>query len=266
MPQFHNKSHTKLYSFAEIYDIAFDFKDFEGECEFMVSVYEDVMGRMPRSWLEMAAGPARHTLEMARRGLTSTALDLSSAMVEYGRELGQKAGVEFEYICGDMTDFELKRPVELAGLLLDSSSYLLENETVYEHLSCVAEALADSGVYILEMAHPGDHLGARKTTKTDWEMERDGKKVRTIWGDESDSLDAVSQIIETSVRMIVTENGRSSEIVDSCPQRFFTCTEFQALVEASGRFELVAQYGAMDKQIDLRHEKAWRMISVLKKR
>ncbi len=265
MPQSVNKTHSKLYELAEIYDIAFDFKDFAGECEFMTSVYEDIIGRKPDSWLEMAAGPARHTLEMARRGLKSTALDLSPAMVEYGRELGQGADVEFEYICGDMAEFELQRRFELAGLLLDSSAYLLENETMYRHLNCVAEALTDGGIYILEMAHPDDHLGVRKTTKTDWEMERDGKKVHTIWGDESDPLDAVSQICETSVRMIVTEDGRSSEIVDSSPQRFFTCTEFRALVDASGRFELVAQYGAMDKAVDMRHEKAWRMISVLKK-
>lgn len=262
----HSKTHGKLYDLAEIYDIAFDFKDFASECEFMISAYQDMFGRKPESWLEMAAGPARHTLEMARRELKSTALDLSPSMVEYGSALGKRAGVHFEYICGDMTNFALQRPVELVGLLLDSSSYLLRNETVYRHLDCVADALAKDGMYILEMAHPDDHLGVRKTTRTDWEMERAGKKVHTIWGDESDPLDSVSQICETSVRMTVTEAGKSFEIVDSCPQRFFTCTEFQALVDASGRFELVAQYGAMDKAIDLRHEKAWRMISVLKKR
>lgn len=266
MPQSHHKSHHKLYRLAEIYDIAFDFKDFASECEFMISVYENIIGRKPESWLEMAAGPARHTLEMARLGLQVTALDLSPEMVEYGRSLAHSAGVKFEYMCGDMAGFVLKQPVELAGLLLDSASYLLENETVYRHLNCAADALVKNGVYILEMAHPADHLTGRKSTRTDWESARDGKKVRIIWGDESDKLDVISQTTETSVHMIVTENGQSSEIVDTCPQRFFTCTEFQALVDASGRFEIVARYGAMDRQIDLRNEKAWRMISVLKKR
>lgn len=266
MPLPRRRSHHELYELAEIYDTAFDFKDYTDECEFMLSVYEDIVGQRPQSWLEMAAGPARHTLEMASRGLRATALDLSPAMVDFGRSLAGSDGVEFEYLCGDMTNFKLQRPVDLAGLLLDSSSYLLENESVYKHLNCVADALAKEGVYILEMAHPGDHLTANRTTRTDWESERSGKKVHMIWGDESDTLDPVSQITETIVRVTVTENGQSTEIVDSCPQRFFTCTEFLALVDASGRFSIVKQYGAMDRQIDLRHEKAWRMISVLKKR
>ncbi|MFQ5607991.1 MAG: class I SAM-dependent methyltransferase, partial [Candidatus Zixiibacteriota bacterium] len=206
------------------------------------------------------------SLEMARRGIRPAALDLSGEMVAYGSRLARDAGVEIEYIQADMADFQLSAPVDLAFLPLDSISYLLDNETVYRHLDSVAEALTYNGVYVLEISHPRDMFGVRKATKTDWEMERGGKKVHLVWGTEDDSFDPVSQLTDVSVSVSVSEAGKTTEYISRAKQRSFSCTEIQALVRASGRFELIRMYGAMDAEIDLSHPKAWRMITALQKR
>ena len=87
------ESHHRVYERAEIYDIAFDFRDYEAQGNFLLQCHEELRGRPAKSWLELAAGPARHTLEMARRGLSCTALDLSPAMVHYGLKLAVALGV-----------------------------------------------------------------------------------------------------------------------------------------------------------------------------
>lgn len=258
-------SHHKVYARAEIYDFAFDFKDFEAECSLMTSLYESIVGRRPTSWLEVAAGPARHTLEMARRGLRCIALDLSPEMVQYGKQLGLQAGRPFTYLHGNMAEFQLDEPVDLAGIFLDSITAMLDNETMDRHLLSMADALTDRGLYILELSHPRDYFGER-TAESEWETTRDGRTVYVKWGHVDDPFDAVTQITEETVHITVTEDGHTTEIRDTSRSRTYTATEFDALVHANGLFTTVARYGAMDENIDLYHPKAWRNVVVLQKR
>jgi SAM-dependent methyltransferase len=261
-----SSSHESFYSQPELYDIAFSFKKYAAECEFMLAEFKKLTGRTATSWLELAAGPARHSLEMSQRGLKSQALDLSEDMVNYGKQLAESSGVSLDYCQRDMTDFRLTERVDLVGLMIDSMSYVLTNETLYQHFACVAEALNDDGLYVIEMSHPKDVFGQEQTAGTDWEIERAGTKVRTQWGDKSDKFDTITQITEVTVRISSETAGQRNEYVDHARQRCYTCTEFQALIQASGCFELVSQFGAMDPRIDLHHKRAWRMISVLRKK
>ena len=80
------KSHDQFYSLAQIYDIAFDFKDIPSECLYLRSAFRSYTGRAPTSFLDLAAGPALHAIEMAKAGLKAGATDLSPAMVQYGLE------------------------------------------------------------------------------------------------------------------------------------------------------------------------------------
>ena len=76
--------HERIYAAARYYDIAFAYRDFAEECEFLTRAATPHLGRMPESVLELAAGPANHAIELARRGLAATALDREPAMVQYG--------------------------------------------------------------------------------------------------------------------------------------------------------------------------------------
>ena len=59
------KSHTKLYSFAKYYDIAFDFKNIKSECDFLEKIKKKFLSDShSKSFIEFAAGPALHTIEM----------------------------------------------------------------------------------------------------------------------------------------------------------------------------------------------------------
>ncbi len=261
-----SRAHESFYSQAELYDIAFSFKKYSAECDFMLAQFKKLIGRDASSWLELAAGPARHSLEMSKRGIEAHALDLSQAMVDFGTKLAKESDVALEYSQGDMCDFKLAERIDIAGLMIDSMSYVLTNESLYQHFDCVANALNDHGLYIIEMTHPKDVFGLEQTAKTEWEIEKNGTTVRTQWGDKSDTFDAVTQITDVTVRISSETAGQKTEFVDHAKQRSYTCTEFQALILASGRFELIAQYGAMNPAIDLHHKKAWRMISILRKK
>ncbi|MCK5684180.1 class I SAM-dependent methyltransferase [bacterium] len=258
--------HEEFYSLAEYYDIAFDFRDVPFECDFMEDIYKEINGKKPESFIEYAAGPAYHTVEFAKRKFNSSALDLSDHMVQYGLIKAKKNNTEISYFCENMVNFNIGKKFDIAAILMDSTSYFLDNNSFIDHLKCVSKHLNPGGIYILEMSHPRDVFNVGKSTGTDWEMNRDGKKVHIKWGDNDDLFDPISQTTDVTVVLdFEDESGKKGSITEKSKQRNFTVNEFKALVQLSGKFEVVHWFGSLDKSIPFDNDKkAWRMIPVLR--
>ena len=259
-------NHQRLYHHARCYDVAFGFRDVPAECDALAAMaLRHGTGRVG-SVLELAAGPARHAREFARRGAAASALDASASMCDYAAARAQADGVALATVCADMADFHLPRRFDLALLLMDSASYLLDNDAVLRHLAAVAAHLVPGGVYVLEMSHPRDAFGSA-STNSQWVSEADGLRVSMRWGAEGDAFDPISQIDEVTATMDWTGPQGSGQIVERARQRRFTATEFDALVRASGCFDIVAWAGAVAPPVPFDNARAaWRMVPVLRRR
>ncbi len=142
------QSHNQFYAKAKYYDVAFNFKKVAEENQTIIDVFRQHNQINPKSFLDIAAGPATNAIEMAKLGITSFALDYSQEMVDYGIKSAEKAGVTLKFIQGDMRNFKLSQKVDLAAIFMDSTSYLITNDDVISHLKSVAEALNPNGLYI----------------------------------------------------------------------------------------------------------------------
>jgi SAM-dependent methyltransferase len=259
--------HRRTYEHARVYDVAFGFRDVAAECDALASIAQR-HGRGPvGSVLELAAGPARHAREFARRGALCTALDAVPAMNTYALARAQADGVALHTACADMADFHLAQRFDLAVLLMDSASYLLDNDTVLRHLACVAGHLSEGGLYVLEMGHPRDAFRTHpRSTESAWTAEEQGLRVTTRWGHDDDAFDPVTQIDDVRVHLQWSGPEGSGELTERARQRRFTANEFDALVRASGCFEVVAWHGSLDVAVPFDNARAaWRMVPVLRK-
>ena len=262
-------THSRVYDEARCYDVAFGFRDVGAECDTLAALVarHGRPGGAVTALLELAAGPARHAREFARRGAAATALDVQPAMGEYARRAAAADGLALDVVCADMGDFAINRRFDLAVLLMDSASYLLGNDAVLRHLDCVALHLRDGGLYVLEMSHPRDAFGVGASTDTRWVSESgDGLRVEMQWGAEGDAFDPVTQIDEVTVTMAWSGPQGSGELVERSRQRRFTANEFDALVRASGVFAIVEWLGALAPPVAFGNDRAaWRMVPVLRK-
>jgi hypothetical protein len=203
---------------------------------------------------------------MARRGLRSVAVDVTPEMVQLGLRRALEESVEIEYIEADMTDFAVGEPVDSAAILMDSPSVLLDNQAVLAHLSCVADALVPGGIYVMEMGHPRDAFGVGTSAQSDWVMERDGTTVHTVWGQDDDPFDPITQITDVTVTMGWQRGQDRGEITEVVPDRRFVPNELRALVAASGCVEIVAELGALNPDLPLDNEtESWRFIPILRR-
>jgi len=253
--------HGAIYEHAALYDLAFSYRDFAAESSCLRSVYQRRRGRAPRSFLELAAGPAGHALEMLSAGLDVMALDLAPDMAAYTRSKASARGLSLPYTVADMTDFAPPGSFDLAACLLCSASYLLTDDAVLSHLACVRSSLTNGGIYVLELTHPSELAGPRKSKST-WTM-RDGEgELQVEW--DGDPHDAIDGVWPAAVKLLYRpfDGSAPSSAEDNALQRGFTHAQICGLADRSG-FTVEATLGGFDESVSLDSPAASRMIVVL---
>jgi SAM-dependent methyltransferase len=234
-----------------------------------------------RSVLELAAGPAEHARELARRGLRATALDQSPAMCAYAAAQAKTAGVDLDVVEADMRAFRLMEPdgteadgtgrrFDLAITMLNSVCHLFTLDDLVPHLTAVAAHLVPGGLYIVELAHPADFFAPVQRTSSEWTIDADGMRAQVHWGGRQDRIDPLTQVTAEHMTITATAaDGTVRTVSDVVPNRFWTLTEFTAAVRlanaAGAGLTLAATYGDFDTVTPLDASSAWRMIPILRR-
>jgi SAM-dependent methyltransferase len=243
-----------IYDHPQAYELACSFRDVSAEVDALRSWAGDA-----RDVLELAAGPAEHAREFARRGVPATALDLNPAMCAYAREQGR--GLPLEVVCADMTGFRLDRRFDLVITMLDSTAHLMTLDEFVAYLGCVREHLTGDGLAVIEMSHPADRLGDTPRVSTAWSVRKNGVSASVRWGEPSDELDPISQIVRDHVTIAIDGGDVVQGVV---PYRFWTATELEAAIRLAGGLTVAARYGDFDASVALGSPEAWRMITLLR--
>lgn len=257
-----------IYDEPEFYEAACAYRDVPAEVNALLrwsGQHRPPEAGLPRTVLELAAGPAEHARNLARRGLVATALDLSPAMCARARELAEAAGTPLTVVQGDMRDFSLPGVFDLAVTMLNSLCHLMSLDDLLRHLDSVGRHLDRGGLYIVELAHPADFFSGESRTSSEWSTEVAGGTVSVRWGAQ-DQIDPVTQITREHVSVTYYKRGGPVRTVtDVVPNRFWTATELTAAVRLAGGFDVVASYGDFDSDLPVDAADAWRMILVLRR-
>ena len=115
-----------LYRHPRYYDILFR-RSVAPEIDFLVDLFRTHLGRPLRSLIELGCGPGYHARAFALRGYAASGLDRSEEMIRFARQEAEREGAAVEWIVGDLRDFQLPTPVDLACCLFDSIDGLHSN-------------------------------------------------------------------------------------------------------------------------------------------
>ena len=268
-----------IYDEPELYELACAYRDIPAEVTALQAWCAALHTGPVGSVLELAAGPAEHARELARRGLRATALDRSQAMCGYAAARAKSGGGTLDVIEADMRDFRIADPAgspvlfDLAVTMLNSVCHLFTLDDLVRHLAAVRAQLVPGGLYIAELAHPADFFAAVPRTSNAWEVDADGLHADVRWGGKGDVIDPLTQVTREHMSITATAaDGTIRTVSDVVPNRFWTLTEFCAAVmlanvgaanAGAGQFELIATYGDFDEKTALDAPTAWRMILIL---
>jgi SAM-dependent methyltransferase len=278
----------QIYSLPALYDLAFGYRNYEEEVEFLIEQHQLLHGgKAPQRVLELAAGPARHCLTALQASYVAaaTALDVSTEMKEYALNLAQEELKNcmdaFDYVTADMTNFLLdkNRTFDSAWILLGSLQHLTTNEQVISCFQCIHQVLEKDGTLIVELPHPREIFSLVECTRNGWEIpleDEDGNtsgELKIVWGDDDDAFDPIRQVRQFTISMELTEDNSSNNknkslesVKEVVPMRHFTTQEMDALARICG-FEVVALHGALARDVDVNDKvEAFRLVCVLQKK
>ena len=157
-----------IYDDPKLYQLACAYRDIPSEVDallaWLAGMYLRGAPRQPRACrvLELAAAPADHARESARRGLSATALDINPVMCACAQEEAEPRGpAGFDVVEADMRDFKLPVQADLAITMLNSALPPVHAGRHGQRTWPPSAAhVVPGGLYILELAHPADYLSA----------------------------------------------------------------------------------------------------------
>ncbi len=236
--------HTKIYERATYYDIVFD-RDVSSQIEFARAAYKRHNGGELNSILDICCGPGYHARAGARAGMRAVGLDLRPEMIEFAADAGARDGVDVEWVVGDMCDFALSAPVDVAFCVYDGIDALLTPEDLTAHFRAVAANLTTQGLYLIECIHPRAcsyfHYGVHTHRG-----QRDGTEVEFVVGANHPVFDPITGTAQVRLDLHVRKNGILTTYTDEASEHIYSAPEIQLIADRSGSLDVVAWHGEMD--------------------
>lgn len=189
--------------------------------------------RPPATVLDLACGPGRHLLELARRGFRVTGVDATAGFVAKARRAVADEGLEAEVVHEDMRRFCRVASFDAVISMSTSFGYFTEDDGDRRVLENIRRCLRPGGGLLMELM--GKEVVARTLKGQAWREEH-GVLLLT----EQHTRDDWTWVDN---RLIVVAGERRQELVLS--HRLYSAAELRSLLEGCG-FTSVQLYGALD--------------------
>ena len=231
-----------FYDYPNVYDVLFS-DTCRAEIQFLTSVFERFCTKEVVSVFEPACGSGRLLYHLAKLGFDVAGLDLNPFAVAFcNRRLKRHRYAESACI-GNMTSFSLAdlnrtKKFDAAFNFVSSFLHLTNEADAQQHLHTVADVLKPDGIYLL-----GIHLkpkGQQHCSQECWSIRRGSLSVQSQLQSLSQDLKRRTEIIE--VRIEATTPKQRYNIVDRFPLRIYTAKQFNDLLTAVDRFDILETY------------------------
>jgi len=137
--------------FASVYDELMDDVDYEAWATACLGRIA-ACGVAPVDVCDCGCGTGGVTLQLARRGLKVTGVDISEAMLRRAADKARAAGVDVRFVKQDMCALALPRPVDAIVCACDGVNYLLDPMRVASFFGRAKESLAKGGVLTFDIS------------------------------------------------------------------------------------------------------------------
>jgi SAM-dependent methyltransferase len=184
--------------------------------------------------LDLACGPGRHSISLAKRGFRVTGVDLSAYLLAKARERAASLGVEVEWLQADMRQFHRPGAFDLCLSMFTSFGYFEEEGDDLVVLRNIHESLAAGGMFLLDIS--GKEWLARHFQPTSSQELDDG----TLMIERREIVEDWSAVAN---QWILLKDGQVEEY--RFQHRIFSARELKGLFLRAG-FSLVRVYGNLD--------------------
>ena len=199
------------------------------------------MASSAKSVLELACGTGRIAIPLAVKGSQVTGIDNCQSMIDQAQRNARGAGVDVQWITGDMRHFDLGRDdYDLVIFAFNSINLLLTLEDALACLRCARKHLAPDGRLVIDTFLASPERLAAEELEIGYVLPDDTKV--TIGARRS--YDPAAQI--RTLDLAIKENGTVTG-TDRHDVHVYYPSELSLLVSQAD-FDVVAMYGGYDQR------------------
>jgi ubiquinone/menaquinone biosynthesis C-methylase UbiE len=193
--------------------------------------------------LELACGTGRIAIPLSVKGSKVSGIDNCQSMLDQGQRNARGAGVEIDWILGDMRNFDLGRDdFDLVILAFNSINLMLTLEDALSCLRCARKHLSPNGRLVIDTFLPTPERLVAEELKIDYVLPDDAK----ITINARRSYDPAAQIRSLDLAVSSSANPADSG-ADRLDVHVFYPSELSLLVSQAD-FDVVAMYGGYDQR------------------
>jgi SAM-dependent methyltransferase len=238
-----------IYDHPKYYDLVFG-ADCAAELRFIEDCNQQFMQGEARRMFEPACGTGRLLFRLAKTGREVGGLDLNPKAIEFCNARLQRHGFPPTAFVGDMSDFEVDQPYDLAFNTINSFRHLSDEKSARGHLRSMARAVRPGGLYLL-----GLHLRCTEANQSEtesWAARRGNLAVNThMW---TIQRDIPGRVEHFGIQFDVYTPLRQFRIDDVLVLRSYTDAEMRRLIRAAGGWSIAQTYDfhyRIDEPIDV---------------
>ena len=226
-----------LYDFPKYYDLVYG-SDWKAEFDFLLDCFERHAQVRVKRVFEPACGTGRLLAKLAAADFEVGGLDMNPHAIEYCNQRLVRLGFQPMTFVGDMTDFQLKRPIDAAFNTINSFRHLATEFQAKSHLQCVVNALRPGGIYVL-----GLHLTptvVEPMQEESWSARRGNLAVLSkLWVTECDRRKRRERV---GMSFDVYTPSKQFRIEDQVTFRTYSYRQMGQLLGSIDGFEVTAVY------------------------
>lgn len=245
--------------YAEHYDQLYAEKDYAGECNLVQAAFARHGSCPPATLLDVGCGTGGHAIELSRRGLVVTGVDLSAAMLEqaHTKAAQQHMARAPAWLCGDARSFDAKASFDAAIMMFAVVGYLTSNNDVAAGLRNIRRHLRPGAVFVCDfwygpavlMQRPGERIRVLDTPQ--------GQVIRAT----QTTLDVVQHTADVSFRLWrLHEGAAAAETRELHRLRYFFPQEFTYLLAQAGfALQSLSAFPSLDAPLT---DSSWNALAV----
>ncbi|MBI2320644.1 MAG: class I SAM-dependent methyltransferase [Chloroflexi bacterium] len=247
-------------SYAALYDLLYESKDYEAECDLVERVFRDYAAAMPQRVLDLGCGTGGHAIPLALRGYDVVGVDRSPDMLRAAEQKARSARgapLLVRFVPGDIRSVDLDGPFDACLCMFAVLCYQLGNEDVERTLRTARFHLSGGGLFVFDVWY-GPAVLAQRPAPRVLSLEQGRRQVVRL---ATPALDPRSHSCETEYTLLVIEGDR---VVQRSKERhrvrYFFPLELEYFLARTGfRLRRLGAFPAFDQEPS---EATWNVMAV----
>ncbi len=220
---------------VRIYDLIYEDKDYEGECNFVEEILQRFSPHPVETILDGGCGTGNHVIPLAERGYRVNGVDSSETRIKRAREKTAKSNLPCDFQVADLRDFNLNRKFDACICMFAVMDYIIKTKDFIKALHNIREHLKKNSLFIFDFWNGLAVLRVLPSVRVKVVQDKEMRVIRLA----EPELDTFNHLCHVRYRFIVSQDSTLvDEILETHTVRYYFPQEIAHYLEETG-FEVL---------------------------